>query len=206
MRLFARMENMNRSYVLKVQNEIEESIDRHGSILGIPKKEHLLKDIVNILQFVREKNEVNNSELTEFIMEFFGVSFNTARSVRTVLERANLLLRATNKKIRLTNMAENYFKTNNYGYLKKRFVWNFFGFFELLLLVQIHKPKKKNEILSHWEELYQTEFGERKKRTYSTQFDRVFIYLRGLGLIKSDDNQISINYEAYDELENVDFW
>jgi|SRR5690625_2818950 len=191
----------------KIQNDIEETIDRHGSILGIPRKEDdLLGDIEKILLLVKEKKEVNSSELTESIMGLFGVSYNTARSVRTILERANLLLRGTNKKIRLTNMAENYFKTNNAGYLIKGFVYNFFGFLEILLLVDRHKPKRRNDIQVDWEKLYELEFGERGKKTYSTQLGRIFAYLHGFKLINVSEGYIGIDIEAYNKLETIDFW
>ncbi|MCL7748764.1 hypothetical protein [Halalkalibacter alkaliphilus] len=198
---------MNSMILTKLQNDIEESVDRYKSILAIPRKEEsLLQDLELVFKYVKDTPDMHINQFNEKIVEGFGVSFNTARNVRPILERANLLMKTQDSKIKLTAMAENYFKTEEIGYLSKGFIYNYFGFLEFLYLIQKNGPSRRKDLISEWESLYEKEYGKRITTTNITQFSRIYIYLLGLGLIRLNNRKIELNDEHYLSLEKIEYW
>lgn len=198
---------MESMILTKLQNDIEESVDRYKSILAIPRKEEsLIQDLELVFKYVKDTPEMHINQFNEKIMEGFGVSFNTARNVRPVLERANLLMKTKDNIIRLTTMAENYYKTKNIGYLSKGFIYNYFGFLEFLYLIQKKGPSLRKELIFEWENMYENEYGKRITTTNKTQFSRIYIYLLGLGLIRLNNQKIMLNDEHYLSLDKIEFF
>lgn len=191
----------------KLQNDILDSVERYKSILAIPKKsESLIHDLETVLLLVKGSRKIHDDQLTMKIMEVFKVSFNTARNVRPTLERANLLMKNKNKVIKLTNMAENYFTNKETGYLTKGFIYNYFGFLEILYLIQKNGPSFREELFFEWKSLYEKEFGNRLARTNTTQISRIYIYLIGFNLIEIHHKKMRINKEVLLGLDNIEYW
>ncbi|MEK5104955.1 hypothetical protein MKX83_23720 [Cytobacillus sp. FSL M8-0252] len=198
---------MDSMILTKLQNDIEESVDRYKSILAIPRKEiSLVQDLELVFKYVKDTQELHINQFNERIMEDFGVSFNTARNVRPVLERANLLMKTKDNKIKLTTMAENYYKTKEIGYLTKGFIYNYFGFLEFLYLIQKKGPSRRKELISDWVKLYENEYSKRITTTNLTQFSRIYTYLVGLDLIRLNNQIIEMNDKHYLSLEKIEYW
>lgn len=199
------MIDLNTQITRRLEIDIEESVDRYKSILSIPKKHgSLIKDIELVLLLVKECGGVHDDQLTTSLMENFNISFNTARNIRPTLERANLLLK-WNKVIKLTNMSVLYFETQNIGYLSKGFINSYFGFLELLYLVNRRHPHRLTELYSEWAKFYEGIYGERSTQTNISQLNRIYNYLEGFNLISKNGDKIIVNEKAYLNLEKVDF-
>lgn len=191
--------------LLKLQDDIDESIDRYKSILTIPRrKATMVEDIELILKLVEDNPGISDQDLTLKIIRMFKVSRNTACNVRPTLERANLLMK-TNDIVKLTQMAKLYLKNRDVCYLAKGFIYSYFGFLEILYLVKKESPSKKTSILNEWIELYNKEFGERSEKTHRQQFFRAFRYLNNLNFIHKVNGVIMINEGFYKKLEDIQY-
>lgn len=151
---------------------------------------------------VKKEGELHDDQLTTSLMENFNIAYNTARNVRPTLERANLLLKQ-NKIIRLTSMGLMYFETKNVGYLSKGFIYSYFGFLELLYLVNINKPIKLIDVSNEWAKFYEEIYGGRLIQTNISQLHRIYNYLEGFDLLSKRNGRIIVNKKAYLNLEKI---
>ncbi|MDG5789779.1 hypothetical protein QA612_20170 [Evansella sp. AB-P1] len=195
---------MKTDILAKIEEEIFDSIDRYKSILTFPRtNKTLTKNIEDIIVLVNNNKEISRSNLNQKFIENYNTSINTVRTIRPTLEKANLLM-TVDEKVKITKMASEYLVSKDVGYLSKGFIYNYYGFLEILYLVHKKKPQKRSDILEEWVELFEEEFGKRSLNTNKLQFYKIFKMLEGFNYIILSEKKMDLNIDAFLHLENIE--
>ncbi|MFT4413225.1 hypothetical protein ACLM5H_05115 [Fredinandcohnia humi] len=178
--------------------------DRFKSVLGIPTKvtRTHIQNIETILEFV-EKHQPTNDEFVQFVIDDFRIKKNTAIHVRPTLGRANLIL-TVNRTNKLTNISRLYLNEPNPRYLAKGFLENYFGFLELILIINNNNIENKKVMFDKWNKLTIEQIGNRPESTQRTQFGRIFKYLEIFKLLHKENDTWKVNNTLLEEALSLD--
>ncbi|MCM3585019.1 hypothetical protein M3182_04565 [Mesobacillus maritimus] len=188
----------------QIKTDLEYSHNRHRSIPSLPNLDNSkIRCITEILICINQNKNLSIKELCGRLIELVNISYNTARLIIPTLEKVELVIKSNNK-LHLTNRAINYIKTKDIRFISKGFIINYFGFLEMLYLVNDIKPQKINEVFFEWERCYNKLYGSRSLSTNKVQFSRIYTLLVQLNYLYYNNGNIHVNKEAYLHLRRID--